>query len=104
MSAVVHHGGAGTVHLGLRAGRPTLVVPFVFDQFFWGARVAALGVGPDPLPSRRLTPERFAAALRALAAPEIGRQAAALGARMSREDGPARAADAVNRVLSEPDA
>lgn len=104
VSAVVHHGGAGTVHLGLRAGRPTLVVPFVFDQFFWGARVAALGVGPDPLPSRRLTPERFAAALRALAAPEIGRQAAALGARMSREDGPARAADAVNRVLSEPDA
>lgn len=28
VSAVVHHGGAGTTACGLRYGRPTLVVPF----------------------------------------------------------------------------
>ncbi len=40
LSAVVHHGGAGTVAAGLRAGLPTLVVPFFGDQFFWGHRVS----------------------------------------------------------------
>jgi hypothetical protein len=30
--AVVHHGGAGTVAAGLRAGKPTGVVPFFGDQ------------------------------------------------------------------------
>jgi UDP:flavonoid glycosyltransferase YjiC (YdhE family) len=28
VSAVVHHGGAGTTACGLRYGKPTLVVPF----------------------------------------------------------------------------
>ncbi len=32
MAAVVHHGGAGTTHAGLRAGAPTVVVPFFTDQ------------------------------------------------------------------------
>lgn len=52
--AVVHHGGAGSTAAGIRAGRPTLVVPFLGDQPFWGARVRSLGVGPAPLPARHL--------------------------------------------------
>eukprot|EP01103_Thecamoeba_quadrilineata_P007189 TRINITY_DN169_c0_g1_i1.p1 TRINITY_DN169_c0_g1~~TRINITY_DN169_c0_g1_i1.p1 ORF type:complete len:622 (+),score=51.40 TRINITY_DN169_c0_g1_i1:132-1997(+) len=43
--AVVHHGGAGTTAIGLACGRPTLIVSFFGDQFFWGKRVAELGVG-----------------------------------------------------------
>ena len=54
VAAVVHHGGAGSTAAGLRAGRPTLVVPFLGDQPFWGARVHALGAGPAPLPARNL--------------------------------------------------
>ncbi|RJT75989.1 glycosyltransferase [Arthrobacter cheniae] len=54
VAAVVHHGGAGSTAAGIRAGRPTLVVPFLGDQPFWGARVHALGVGPAPLPAKRL--------------------------------------------------
>lgn len=54
VAAVVHHGGAGSTAAGLRAGRPTLVVPFLGDQPFWGARVHSLGVGPAPLPARHL--------------------------------------------------
>jgi sterol 3beta-glucosyltransferase len=34
VSAVVHHGGGGTAAAGLRAGRPSLVTPFWFDQYF----------------------------------------------------------------------
>jgi len=36
VSAVVHHGGAGTTAIGLAKGRPTIVVPFFGDQGFWG--------------------------------------------------------------------
>jgi hypothetical protein len=35
VEAVVHHGGAGTVAAGLRAGKPTLICPFFGDQYFW---------------------------------------------------------------------
>jgi rhamnosyltransferase subunit B len=44
-AAIVHHGGIGTTAEALRAGVPQLVVPFAWDQFNNGARVAALGVG-----------------------------------------------------------
>jgi sterol 3beta-glucosyltransferase len=45
--AVVHHGGAGTVAAGLRAGLPTMVCPFFADQFMWGHFVQLAGVGPE---------------------------------------------------------
>jgi sterol 3beta-glucosyltransferase len=44
---VVHHGGAGTVAAGLRAGLPTMVCPFFADQFMWGYFVQLAGVGPE---------------------------------------------------------
>jgi sterol 3beta-glucosyltransferase len=50
MAAVVHHGGSGTTAFGLRAGVPSIVVPFGFDQFYWGNRLFALGVGPQHIP------------------------------------------------------
>ena len=52
VAAVVHHGGAGTTSAGLRAGVPSVVVPFFGDQPFWAQRVADLGVGPAPIPRR----------------------------------------------------
>jgi sterol 3beta-glucosyltransferase len=44
-AAVVHHGGAGTIAAGLRARKPTIVVAFFADQFFWGQRIEEQGVG-----------------------------------------------------------
>jgi sterol 3beta-glucosyltransferase len=64
MAAVVHHGGAGTTAAGLRAGVPTIVTPTYGDQFFWGQRIAALGVGPPPIPRKQLTADRLATAIR----------------------------------------
>lgn len=52
MAAVVHHGGAGTTAAGLRAGKPSVIVPFFGDQPFWGDRVHALGAGPAPVPRK----------------------------------------------------
>jgi sterol 3beta-glucosyltransferase len=87
-AAVVHHGGAGSTAEGLRAGVPSLVCPFFGDQPFWGARVARLGVGPRPIPQRRLTVDRLAAALRTLVEDDAMRaRAAALGVEIAGEDG-----------------
>lgn len=45
IDAAAHHGGAGTTGASLRAGVPTIIKPFFGDQFFFGGRVEALGVG-----------------------------------------------------------
>ncbi len=94
VAGVVHHGGAGSTAAGLRAGVPSLVVPFMGDQPFWGRRVQALGVGPKPIPRRRLSAERLAEGIRLMVADEaMRRRAADLGARIREEDGVGRAVD-----------
>ena len=96
VAAVVHHGGAGTTAAGLRAGVPSVVVPFFGDQPFWGRRVAELGVGPEPIPRQQLTAERLARAIRtAVTDREMGVRAAALGAKIRAEDGVGRAVEAI---------
>lgn len=86
--AVVHHGGAGTTAAGLRAGLPTVVVPFHGDQPFWGWLVAARGLGPPPIPRTRLNARRLGEALdRATGDPEVARRAAELGQKLRAEDG-----------------
>jgi sterol 3beta-glucosyltransferase len=88
VAAVVHHGGAGTTGAGLRAGKPTIICPFVGDQTFWGRRVAALGVGPRPIPRKRLTAERLAEAIQiALNDKSIRQRAASLGETIRAEGG-----------------
>lgn len=62
MAAVVHHGGSGTTHEGLRWGRPSIVCPLFADQPFFGQRVADLGAGPKPIRQKKLTPEKLISA------------------------------------------
>jgi sterol 3beta-glucosyltransferase len=101
MAAVVHHGGAGTTHTGLRAGIPNVVVPFFTDQPFWAGRVADLGAGPTPIPRRTLTVDRLATAIHtAVSDPTIRAAAAALGRRIQAEDGVTRAVQAVQHHLA----
>lgn len=64
VGAVIHHGGAGTTAAGLRAGKPSIICPFFGDQPFWGRRIAALGVGPQPIAQRRLSVSALTEALR----------------------------------------
>lgn len=97
-AAVVHHGGAGTTGAALRAGVPAVVVPYAVDQPFWGARVAALGVGPTPVPRRRLTAEALADALRATTDPAMRERAVSLGRLIRAEDGVANAVAALGTM------
>lgn len=88
MMAVVHHGGAGTTAAGLRAGVPSVIVPHMADQPYWGQRVAALGVGPTPIPRPKLTAVKLAEAIRiASNNSNIRQRATKLGAKIRAEDG-----------------
>ena len=98
-SAVVHHGGAGTTHEGLRWGRRTLVCPVFGDQPFWGNMVASQGAGPAPLPLNRLTSDSLSNALFELQTPAYAKAAQALGAAIRQEGGAAEGARLVESML-----
>ncbi|MEO6394547.1 MAG: glycosyltransferase [Devosia sp.] len=102
VSAVVHHGGAGTTHTGLAAGKPTFIVPQFFDQPYWGKLVYELGCGPMPVRIKKLTPQILAGALEDLVAtPSYAREAKAIGEKMALEDGTNRAVDVIEETLAE---
>jgi UDP:flavonoid glycosyltransferase YjiC (YdhE family) len=101
MAAVVHHGGAGTTAAGIRAGVPSIVVPFHGDQSFWARLVADLGIGPQPIPRKRLTSTRLAEAIdTTLTDRAMGDRASALGTKVRAEDGITAAVRAVTRSLT----
>ncbi|KAL3671187.1 hypothetical protein V7S43_004367 [Phytophthora oleae] len=87
VSAVVHHGGAGTTAAGLLAGKPTFIVPFFGDQPFWGRAVLDAGVGVEPCPISELTTEKLRAAFEKLGSPELRQRAVELRDLMRQEDG-----------------
>ncbi len=109
VSAVVHHGGAGTTAAGVSMGKPTMVstlndtnlcrlhsttnteflqvVPFFGDQPFWGSMIATAGAGPQPIPYKNLTADNLAASILKCLEPTSKLRAAELGAKISKELG-----------------
>ncbi len=93
-ATVVHHGGIGTVAKALAAGVPQLILPFAFDQLDNAVRVKDLGAG-DFLTARQRTPQRIAAALHKLIAPEAAESVQALAERFKTRSGLECAADEI---------
>lgn len=94
--AVVHHGGSGSTASGLRAGLPTLVVPFGIDQPFWGERVYRRGLGPRPIHRKNFTAERFSDAIVELVENvSMQNRARAFGALLRGEGGASNAVDII---------
>lgn len=101
-AAIVHQGGIGTVHQGLRSGRPALIVPFAHDQPDNAWRVRRLGVSRTILPKRYMA-ARVTRELGALLADEQCRRRAAEVADIVRaEDGVADACAAIETLLGGP--
>lgn len=99
MAAIVHHGGSGTSHSALRAGKPSIVMPFTGDQPFWAERLRRLGAAPAPLATSRPDAKALAAAFEFAARREVVERAAELGQRIAREDGLATAVAAIERLV-----
>ncbi|KAG3162422.1 Sterol 3-beta-glucosyltransferase [Phytophthora cactorum] len=103
VSAVVHHGGAGTTAAGLLAGKPTFIVPFFGDQPFWGQAVVSARVGVAPCPITQLTTEILRKAFVDLANPELRERAEAMQHIMQQEDGAEEAVCSFYRHLATQD-
>jgi len=102
MAAVVHHGGAGTTAAGLRAGRPSIITPFFGDQSFWGERVYGLGVGPKPIPQKKLNAASLAAAMReAITNQSMIEKAEKIGEKIRNEDGVGNAINLIEQYASD---
>jgi len=101
VAAAVHHGGAGTTAASLRAGVPTVVVPHLGDQPFWGKRVHSLGAGPKPISRKQLTSTALALAIKEATTNQImKRRAEELGSKIRAEDGLGRAVEIIEGYLS----
>jgi UDP:flavonoid glycosyltransferase YjiC (YdhE family) len=99
MAAIVHHGGSGTSGFSFRSGVPSLIIPFGFDQFYWGLRAAELGIGPAPVPFRQLTAGRLAKAIhQAVSDVAMHQRAAIVGKALRQENGVAKAVEVVERM------
>lgn len=100
MAAIVHHGGAGTTGAALSAGVPSLIVPHFGDQYYWGRRVAELGVGPKPIVRKKLTAERLSTALSTILHDSGMRERASnLGAKITAEDGVNQAVQIIHNYI-----
>lgn len=99
-AAIVHHGGVGTTGAALRTGRPQLVIPFMGDQPDNAARITRLGLGAT-IPWHRYTATRAATTLgNLLNDTAMAQRARDIAPRISSEDGAARAAKEIARVLT----
>ncbi|HWT03752.1 MAG TPA: glycosyltransferase [Pyrinomonadaceae bacterium] len=98
-AAVVHHGGVGTTGQALRAGVPTLIMPFNHDQPDNAARVERLGVSRT-IPRRKYEAGRVAAELKELLGnPAYAERAMSVGREVRAEDGAAAAVDLIVEKL-----
>jgi UDP:flavonoid glycosyltransferase YjiC (YdhE family) len=98
-AAIVHQGGIGTTAQGLRAGRPTLVVPWAHDQPDNAERLRKLGVSRT-IPRQRYRAKRVAKELSYLLNNKgYAQRAQQIGAQTASEDGLSCACDAIEAML-----
>ncbi|MBI5933643.1 MAG: glycosyltransferase family 1 protein [Chloroflexi bacterium] len=100
VSMVIHHGGFGTTAATLRAGVPSIVVPHVIDQFYWGQRVNELGVSPGFISRGKLSVENLSEAImRVKNDGQIQEKAGELGYKIRTEtDGVTTAVQAIKKI------
>jgi UDP:flavonoid glycosyltransferase YjiC (YdhE family) len=97
-ACIVHSGGSGTVAQALRAGRPQLVMPFVFDQPDNAVRCERIGAGRF-IARSQYTAERATVELQQLLdSPRYAQRAADLAEQLRAEDGVRLACDALEHA------
>ncbi len=97
MQTIMHHGGAGTTAASLLAGVPTIIVPYISDQWFWGNQVFHVGAGPQPISRKQLTTKKLAEKLNAtIHNQEMRQKAKEIGTRLRNENGIEQAVKAIN--------
>jgi rhamnosyltransferase subunit B len=97
--AIVHQGGIGTTAQALRAGRPTLIMPYSYDQPDNAARVERLGTSRT-IPRKQYSAVRVARELgELLNRPKYATKAAEIGGIIRSENGVVLACNAIEQQL-----
>ena len=91
VAAVVHHGGAGTTTAAALAGSPQVVIPQLYDQYYWATRVGDLAIGTAHEPGT-VTAASLATCLERTLRSDVTERALAI-AKAVRRDGAEIAAD-----------
>lgn len=63
LSAIIHHGGAGTTSVSALAGTPQIIIPHLMDQYYWGKRINTLGLGPKAISKNKLSSDNLSKAI-----------------------------------------
>ncbi|KAH0433781.1 hypothetical protein IEQ34_026964 [Dendrobium chrysotoxum] len=66
---------------------PTTIVPFFGDQPFWGERVHARGLGPQPIPVDQFSLPKLVESIKFMMDPQVKQRAVELAKAMESEDG-----------------
>jgi vancomycin aglycone glucosyltransferase len=82
VAAVVHHGGAGTTTAAARAGKAQVIVPHLYDQYYWAYRVQQLGVGVSSFTRDELAVDSVVCALRECLDPAMTARGQVLASRI----------------------
>ncbi len=98
-SMVIHHGGAGTTHTASRAGVPSIVIPFVGDQFFWARRLSLAGIAPDYVSHGKINEHALSRMIAFAGRPDTAQRAKALGQDMATENGVLYTVERIEKLL-----
>lgn len=63
-AAIVHHGGAGTLHAAAASGVPQVLMPQLLDQHYWAHHLQRVGISTEPVERHGSSSEPLAKALR----------------------------------------
>jgi UDP:flavonoid glycosyltransferase YjiC (YdhE family) len=100
LSAVVHHGGAGTAAAALRCGIPSISVPIAFDNMFWARRLTDIGVSPGFVPVKYVDAGRLGNLIgRAVWDPALRHRAAEIADLIGKEDGAGRVLHDIDQIV-----
>lgn len=97
---IIHQGGIGTLAQAARAGRPSLIVPFGFDQYDNARRMVRLGAAQQVARTDFTVAHVAPLIAGMLEDPSLARTAAAVGARLAQPDGVANACDVIEACIA----
>jgi len=56
---IIHHGGSGTTHSGLKNGCVSMIVPHIFDQYGWNHLIFKNGLGPKGVAINKISTKKL---------------------------------------------
>jgi sterol 3beta-glucosyltransferase len=96
---VVHHAGAGTSTATCKAGVPSVTVPHLFDQYYWGGMLHERGVAPRPLFRNQLSGRKLAGRIEEALSAKVKSAAEEIGKKVRAEQGIENALYLVEQII-----